>query len=97
MNDLLLSELRHIDWQIPDWATPKDAAKMLRPCGTQFVKGSFWRVLCDRLPFARSEATQQRIAEWLFRQRIRTKKAGKVYPPKAFVTKQAIVPAPNPL
>lgn len=97
MTPELLSELRHIDWELPDYVTPKDAAKMLRPRAAEFVRGSFWRVLIDKLPFARSEESQEKITAWLFSQRIRAKKAGKPYPPKPIVTKPARLPLPSVL
>ena len=65
-----------------------------RPAGP-FDRRSFWGILTINLMFARSAKKQKRIADWIQGWYERNTRAGKPFPPKAFVTKQAVVPVPN--
>ena len=86
MTPQLYNELRHIDAELPEWASVREAWGMLRPWpGHRYLLASFWRILQDHLPYAKTPDRQNRMASWLKEQRRRAAKAGKQYPPAALV------------
>lgn len=90
----LFNQLRTIEPGLPEWVDNRTAWKMLRPTNGFIMRFSFWAILRDKLLFARSEAAQKRLADWLFERR----KIEKAWPPAVITTKRkTIIPQPNTL
>jgi hypothetical protein len=94
MHTRLLGVLRTICPTLPTDATPAQAWAAIRPFTGHYLKHSFWSVLSS-LQFAKTDARQMKIAEYIWRQKERAKKAGKDFPPKPIHVKQAILPQPH--
>lgn len=94
MHTRLLGVLRTIAPLLPTDATPAQAWAAIRPSTGHYLKGSFWAVL-SALQFAKTDARQMKIAEYIWRQKERAKKAGKAFPPKPIEVKPAILPQPH--
>jgi len=94
MHPRLSGVLRTIAPLLPTDASPAEAWATIRPSTGHYIKGSFWAVL-SALQFAKTDARQLQIAEWIWRQKERAKKAGKAFPPKPIHVKQAILPQPH--
>lgn len=94
MHTRLLGVLRTINPLIPTDATPAQAWQMIRPSNGYYLKGTFWYVL-STLKFAQTQSRQMKIAEWVWREKERAKKTGRVFPPKPIEVKPAILPQPH--
>lgn len=95
MHPRLLGVLRTICPTIPTDTTPAQAWQMLRPSRRPYMKNSFWHVLGEKLPYARSSYRQVRLAEWIWQQKERTEKAGRPFPPKPIEVTKAVLPQPR--
>lgn len=91
----LTGVLRTIHPTLPSGASPREAWEMIRPSQRPYLKNSFWYVLGEKLPYARSAYKQTRLAEWIWEQKERAAKAGQAFPPKPIELKPA-APLPQP-
>jgi len=95
MHPRLLGVLRTFNPHIPSDASPADAWKMIKPEGVNFLRGSFWAVLSQKMPFCKSDARQKELAEYIWKYKTREQAAGRTWPPMAIKVKPAILPQPS--
>ena len=92
----LLTALRLLDEQLPEWVDGKTAWHMLNPCPTCYIaRWNFWGILRDKLPFAKTPSKQKALAAWIWQQKEWADKAGKKFPPIVLITRRPYVPAPT--
>ena len=94
MHTRLLGVLRTIAPLLPTDPTPAQAWAAVRPSTGHYLKNSFWSVLSS-LQFAKTDARQMKIAEYIWRQKEMAKLANKPFPPKPIEVKPAVLPQPH--
>lgn len=95
MHPRLTGILRTIAPAMPADIRTRDAWAIIKPDGPTFVRGSFWHVLQNTLPFAHTPERQLKVANWMFRIKEREEKARRAWPPKPIAIKPALVPQPH--
>lgn len=97
MHPRLTGVLRTINPLIPSDATPAEAWAAIKPGQGPYLRNSFWRVLSERMPFARTNDSQLKLAEYIWRYKTREEQAGRAWPPVAIKVKPAATPQPHTL
>jgi len=95
MTSDLLNALRTIKPDLPDTNDLWQAMTAIRPEGEEFLKRTFWRILCDALPFRKSPEEQKALANWILSQKKYKESKGGPWPPAPLVTKRYRAPLPK--